>query len=48
MIERGNPTCSFWVKRGDGKSPPESSRAGIDFKHISCQYNVAIKENFVH
>jgi hypothetical protein len=47
MIEEGHPTSSFQVKRGDKKSPPESSRAGIDFKRISCQYNVAIKENFV-
>jgi len=47
MIEEGNPTCSFWVKRGDEKSPPESSRVGIDFKSVSCQYKVAKREIFV-
>jgi hypothetical protein len=47
MIEEGHPTSSFRVKRGDEKSPPESSQTGIDFKCISCQYIVAIEENFV-
>jgi hypothetical protein len=47
MIDEGHPTCSFRVKKGDKKSPPESSLAGIDLKRISCQYYVAIKENFV-
>jgi hypothetical protein len=47
MIEEGNPACSFRVKRGEEKSPPESSLVGIDFRRISCQYYVAIKENFV-
>jgi hypothetical protein len=47
MIEEGNPTCSFWVKRGDEKSPPKSSLSGIDNKSVSCQYKVAKKEIFV-
>ncbi len=47
MTEEGNPACSFRVKREEEKSPPESSLIGIDFKRISCQYYVAIKENFV-
>jgi len=47
MIEEGNPTCSFRVKKVDEKSPPESSWVGIDFKSVSCQYKVAKREIFV-